>query len=67
MKNLADYIDEIAYQHFKYAKQSISDYEEYERARFRANRLKSLALFLGQTNYSYYARLEDETNYNECE
>ena len=60
---IADWIDEIAYQHLKRAwcDQTVSS-DEYMRAASRSNRLKGFALFLGQTNYSYYRRCEDENH-----
>ena len=58
---IADWIDEIAYQHFLDAwYDSNVDSSEYMRACTRAHNLKSLAMFLGQKSYSYYSRLADE-------
>lgn len=65
---IADWIDETAYQHFKYAYHAPEVHtDEYMRAVARANFLKGWALFLGQKNYSYYDRADNETTYNDCE
>lgn len=67
LPKIADCIDEIAYRHFADAwHDSNVNCEEYMRAATRANFLKGFALFLGQKNYSYYDRAEDEVN-GDCE
>lgn len=61
---LADWIDEVAYQHFKQAyTHPTIDLNEYLRVTARANMLKGFALMFGQKDYSYYSRVEDEADY----
>ncbi len=64
---LANWVSETAYRHFADAWHDLNvDSEEYMRAATRANFLKGFALFLGETNYSYYDRAENEVN-GDCE